>query len=100
MAVELARIYYGVERDGVKVEGDHMDLVRPNGILATRIPLTRRQMVEINWFSPWISAAHNPRASFADVYQYSQLLASDKPEERKSAEEFFAQPDFKGAVVL
>ena len=29
MAVELARIYFGVEEDGIKVEGDHMDLVRP-----------------------------------------------------------------------
>jgi len=98
MAVELARLYYGVEEDGIRVEGDHMDLVRPDGSLATRIPLTRRQKVEINWFSPWFGAAYNPRVSFADAYVYSQLLASDKPQERKSAVEFFAQ--FKDTVVL
>jgi len=98
MAIELARLYYGVPEDGIKVVGDHMDLVRPDGSLATRIPLRNRQQVEINWFSPWFDAAHNPRVSFADVYEYSQILDSDKPEERKKAGEFFAQ--FKDAVVL
>jgi adenylate cyclase len=98
MALELARLYYGVEEDGIKVEGDHIDLVRPDGSLATRIPLRNRQQVEINWFSPWFDAAHNPRVSLADVYEYAQILASEKPEERAKAEEFFAQ--FKGSVVL
>jgi adenylate cyclase len=98
MAVELARLYYGVEEDGIKVAPDHMDLVRPDGSLATRIPLSYRQQVEINWFSPWFDAAHNPRVSFADVYEYSQILGSDKPEERRKAAEFFAQ--FRDSVVL
>jgi adenylate cyclase len=100
MAVELARIYYDIDRSGLKVEGDHLDLVRADGSLAASIPLTRKQLVEVNWFSPWLSAARNPRESFSVVYEYSQLLASGKPEERKSAEEFFADPLFKGAVVL
>ncbi len=98
MAVELARIYYGVEEDGLKIDGDYLSLIRPDGTLATRIPLIRKQMVEINWFSPWFGAAFNPRVSLANVYDYAQLLDSERPEERKSAEEFFAQ--FKDAVVL
>jgi adenylate cyclase len=98
MAVELARIYYGVERDDIKVEDGHMDLVRPDGTLATSIPLYRRQMVEINWFSKWADASRNPWASFSDVYEYAKLLDSDKPDERHKAEEFFTQ--FKDAVVL
>jgi adenylate cyclase len=98
MAVELARLYYGVEEDGIKIEGNHMDLVRPDGSLATRIPLRNRQQVEINWFSPWFGAAFNPRVSFADVFEYSQILESEKPEERQKAGEFFAQ--FKDSVVL
>ncbi len=98
MAVELARVYYGVERDGIKIAGDHMDLMRPDGSLAARIPLTRRQMVEINWFSPWANAARNPNVGFSVVYEYCRLLDSDKPNERKKAEEFFTQ--FKDAVVL
>jgi adenylate cyclase len=100
MAVELARIYYGVERDGIKIDGDRLDLVRPDGSFAARIPLTRKQLVEIDWFSPWFNAAYNPRESFSVVYEYCQLLGSDKPEERKSAEEFFADPVFKDSVVL
>ncbi len=98
MAVQLARFYYGVGEDGIKVEGDHMDLVRPDGSLATRIPLRNRQQVEINWFSPWFGAKYNPRVSFADVFEYAQVLDSEKPEERKVAEEFFTQ--FKDSVVL
>ena len=98
MAVELARIYYGVERRDIKIESDHMDLVRPDGSLATRIPLYRHQMVEINWFSKWADAARNPWASMSDVYEYCQILNSDKPGDRKKAEEFFEQ--FKDAVVL
>ncbi len=100
MAVELARLYYGVERSGLKVEGNHLDLVRPDGTRAARIPLTRHQMVEVNWFSPWMNGACNPRQSFSTVYLYCQLLASEDPKERKSAEEFFADPLFKDAVVL
>jgi adenylate cyclase len=98
MAVELARIYYGVQRDDIKIVGNHMDLVRPDGTLATRIPLYRRQMVEINWFSRWGDASRNPWASMSDVYEYCRLLDSDKPDERAKAEEFFKQ--FKDAVVL
>jgi adenylate cyclase len=98
MAVELARLYYGVEEDGIKVAGDHMDLIRPDGSLATRIPLSYKQQVEINWFSPWFDAAHNPRVSLADVYEYSKILDSTKPEESAKAKEFFSQ--FKDSVVL
>jgi len=100
MAVELARIYYGVDRDGMKVNGDHLDLARPDGSLAARIPLTAGQLVEINWFSRWDDRRHNPRQSFKDTYAYSEMLDSDKPAERKSAGEFFAQGDFRDAVVL
>ncbi|MGA2017204.1 MAG: adenylate/guanylate cyclase domain-containing protein [Opitutaceae bacterium] len=100
MAVELARIYYGIDRSGIKVDGDHLYLVRDDGSFAARIPLTRKQLVEVNWFSPWFSAAHNPRESFSVVYEYCRLLGSDRPEERRSAEEFFSDPVFKGAVVL
>jgi adenylate cyclase len=98
MAVELARIYYGVDRDDIKIEGDHMDLVRPDGSLARRIPLIRKQMLEINWFSQWVDASRNPSVGMSVAYLYCKMLDSDKPDERKTAEEFFAQ--FKDAVVL
>ncbi|MFY9922915.1 MAG: adenylate/guanylate cyclase domain-containing protein [Opitutaceae bacterium] len=100
MAVELVRICLGVDRDGLKIEGDHLDMIRPDGTLATRIPLVRHQSVEINWFSHWIDAKRNPRVSFVIAYLNAQMLGSDDPKERKTAEEFFAQDDFKDAVVL
>lgn len=98
MAVELARIYYGVNRDDIRIADDHMDLVRPDGSVAARIPLVKKQLVEINWFSHWADSARNPRVGMSTVYEYCLLLDSDKPEERKSAEAFFRQ--FKDAVVL
>jgi adenylate cyclase len=99
MAVELARIYYGVDREGLKLNGDYLDMVRADGSLAARIPLTDKQLVEINWFSKWIDGAHNPRASFSVVYAYCEMLDSQKPEEQKSAEAFFAQGEFKDASI-
>jgi adenylate cyclase len=100
MAVELARLYYGVDRNGIRIEGDHLNLVRDNGSVAASIPLTRRQMIEVNWFSPWANVACNPRQSFSTVYLYCQLLDSADPKERQSAEAFFADPLFRDAVVL
>jgi len=98
MAVELARIYYGLDRSNIRVAPDHMDLVRDDGSVAARIPLTRKQLVEINWFSRWADSARNPWVGVSVVYEYSKLLESEKPEERSTAEEFFKQ--FKDAVVL
>ncbi|HRJ46784.1 MAG TPA: adenylate/guanylate cyclase domain-containing protein [Opitutaceae bacterium] len=100
LSVELARLHFGVAPDGVVITDDHIDLVRPDGVRAARIPLINRQMVEINWFSPWMSAEHNPRISFSTVYQYADMLESEDAAERNAAERFFAQPDFRGAIVL
>jgi adenylate cyclase len=100
MAVELARIYYGVDRDGLKLNGDNLDIVRGDGTLAARIPLSSKQLIEINWFSKWTDGKHNPRASFSVVYAFCEMLDSQKAEERRAAHAFFAQGEFKDAVVL
>jgi adenylate cyclase len=100
IAVELSRIYYGVDRDGLKVNGDYLEMSRPDGSMAARIPLTDKQMLEINWFSKWNDGKYNPRMSFSVVYALCEMLDSQKPEERKTAEDFFAQGEFKDAVVL
>ena len=98
MAVELALAYYGADRSDIKITDDHMDIMRPDGTLATRIPLYRKQILEINWFSRWADASRNPGVGMSTTYLYSKMLDSDKPEQRKTAEEFFTQ--FKDAVVL
>lgn len=100
VSVELARLYFGVKPDGVKIADDHIDLVREDGSLAMRIPLFESQMMEINWFSRWISGGNNPRISFSTVFNYAEMLKSSDGAERKAAQEFFAQAEFKDAIVL
>lgn len=99
LALELVRLHDGVELDGVKIERDHLDLVKPDGSLVRRIPLRDHQLLEVNWFSAWQSP-RNPRIAFSTVYNYAEMLSSEKPEEKAAAEEFFAQPEFKDAIVL
>jgi adenylate cyclase len=99
MSLELARLYYGVPNDGVKITAEHVDFVRADGSLARRIPLREGQLIDVNWFSRWISP-RNLRMGFSTVYSYADMLSSEKPEEKETAETFFAQPEFKDAIVL
>jgi adenylate cyclase len=98
-AVQLARLYWGLPVGSIKVNGDHLDFVWPDGRVQARVPLRDGQLVDINWFSKWSSPA-NPRESFSIVYNYAQMLHSAKPEERETAEKYFAQESWKDAVVL
>ncbi|HVU16130.1 MAG TPA: adenylate/guanylate cyclase domain-containing protein [Candidatus Didemnitutus sp.] len=97
MALALALLYWGVEPGAVKMSPEAIEIPLSKDGEVRRIPLVDRQLVEINWFSPWLSP-RNPRASFVDVYNYSRALKSDKESERKVATEFFKQ--FAGSVVL
>ena len=98
MGIELARIYYGVDREGIKISNESIEMTRPDGTVVARIPLYKKQMLEINWFSRWLDAERNPYVSFSDAYGYSQMLASDNAANKKTAAEFYAQ--FKDAIVL
>ena len=100
MAIELALAYWGLTGEAVKTFNDRLEIVRPDGRHVTTIPLRDKQLIEINWFSPWISISRNPRIGFSTVYNYAEMLGSDKEAEKKTARDFFAQPDFKDAVVL
>ena len=99
MALELARIYWGLPAGSIKPAGDHLDFVRPDGRVQARMPLRDRQLVDVNWFSHWISP-YNVRQSFSVVYSYAEMLNSEKPEERGTAQAFFAQDGFRDAVAL
>ncbi len=99
MAVELARLYWGLPADGVKVANDRLRFVRADGTEVASLPLRQGQLLDVNWFSAWDSE-YNPRIGFNTVLGYAQLLVSEKPEEKKAAQEFFAQDDFKDAIVL
>lgn len=99
LSIELARLHYGLPPEGVTVAGDRIELRRADGALVTAIPLRDGQMMEVNWFSAWLSP-RNPRVAFSTAFHYAEMLASEKPEERAAAEAFFAQGDFKDAIVL
>jgi adenylate cyclase len=101
IALELARIYYGVKPDGIRVGPDKIELVRPDGTVAQTIPLIDGQMVDINWFSPWIDPG-NPRFPIVGIYGVAQALKSEDPEERKLGAEAFAEfaEDFRDAIIL
>ena len=99
MSIELARLHLDVPEAGVKILGDRIELRRDNGEVAASIPLRESQLLDINWFSGWQSP-QNPRASFSDVYNYATMLGSENGLEKKTAADFFAQPEFRDAVVL
>lgn len=99
MAVELARLHWRLPLSGIKRSDDRLDFVRADGVVLGSIPLREKQLLDINWFSAWDSSL-NVRESFWKVYSYVSALSSDKEEERKLAEEFFADSKWKDAVVL
>jgi len=99
MAVELARLYWGLPPGSVHPTGDDLDFIDADGNVVAHVPMVDGQRVEINWFSAWDSP-YNPRVTFAYVQEYALMLDSEDPEERALAEQFFAQEDFKDAIVL
>jgi len=100
LSVELARLYYGLGPEGIRVTDGQLELVTPDGSALARVPLARGQIMEVNWFSPWLAEKNNPRIGFSTAYNYAELLKSEVPAERAAAEQFFAQPDWRDAVVL
>ncbi|WP_221030346.1 CHASE2 domain-containing protein [Actomonas aquatica] len=100
LSVEMLRRYWDLDIDGVRVDGDRLLFVRPDGEVLRSVPMLRGQMLELNWFSKWDSPDHNPRISFYDVYAYASALETDDPEVVATGEAFFAQEQFKDALVL
>lgn len=99
LTVELARRYFDVGAEGVHVSDDALRLVRDDGSVVADIPMRDRQFLDINWFSHWASRL-NPRESFNIVYAYALNLQSEDPAARESAEAYFAQAEFRDAIVL
>ncbi|EIP97994.1 family 3 adenylate cyclase [Opitutaceae bacterium TAV1] len=100
LSLELARIWWGVPKEGVRIRDDRIDMVDEDGRPVRRIPLPGGQFLAINWFSAWKAEGQNPRISFADVHTYAGMLGSADEAERAAAKEFFGQEGFRDAVVL
>ena len=97
MALSLALLYWGVDPKTVKITPEAIEISRPDGTLVQRIPLTDQQLLEINWFSPWLSPK-NPRIGFSTVYNYTRMLGAEDGKIRANAQEFFKQ--FADSVIL
>lgn len=96
-ALEMFLAAHGLGEDAVKVHKNRLEIFNGEGTRLKRIPLTREQLIEINYFSPWISEK-NPRVSLADLFYNEHLLFSEDPEEQAQGEAFFSQ--FEDALVL
>jgi adenylate cyclase len=99
LSLELARLHWGLSREGVSFSDDRVELRSSDGSLVRSIPFSAGQKVAINWFSPWFHPT-NPRYSIHTLLLASQWLESTNAEEKAEAEEFFKAHDFSDAIVL
>lgn len=100
LSLELAARVLGVPPEGMRVKDGAVELRNAEGDIVRRVPLTRGQLLEVNWYSAW-DAGHNLHASFSDVLQYSHYLKDGNEDEKEAARKYFAQfKDFKDVVVL
>ncbi len=97
MALQLFLLYHGLNSSAVEIQKDRMRILDPDSRPLLEIPLTFGQMVEPNWFSPWLSK-ENPWAGIASVLDFDRKAREGTEQEKAEAEEFFAA--FQDAVVL
>lgn len=98
LALQLACIELGVPPGSLRRAGEGVEIVNARGEVLRRIPVSEEQLLEINWFSEWDNQTYNPRSSVADVLIASEMMKSEKPEERAAAADYFKR--FVGATVL
>ncbi len=98
MAVQLARVYWGLDEPQLQVFPDRLEMRRVDGAVQAAIPLKDGQDVQVNWFSRWHSPGKNHHESFVQVLALAQMLNSEKPEEKSIAVEYFKR--FEDSVVL
>lgn len=96
-ALELYLASQGLQASAVNIFEDQLEIRDENEKVLKEIPLTRQQLLEINYFSPWESK-YNPRVSLAQLFANEPKLFSDDPEEVAEAEAFYRQ--FIDAIVL
>lgn len=97
MSLQLALVHWGLTAEALVRFPDRMEVRNPDGSLVTSIPLQREQLVEVNWFSRWISP-ENPRCSVADIGRNLSLLEDTDPGQQAIGRAFFDQ--FKDAIIL
>jgi len=97
MAIQLALVYHGLGESAVEIQADRI-LVRDDASrILYEIPLKLGQLIEPNWFSPWVSK-ENPHAGIASVLDYDKKAREGTDEEKEEAARFFES--FRDALVL
>jgi adenylate cyclase len=99
MAVQLARLYWGLPPEALRVREGRLEYVQADGEIRREVPLLHGQLLEVNWFTQWKSPK-SIHKEFAYVYEFAEMLKSKDPKEREAAKEYFSDGDFKDAVVL
>ena len=102
IALQLARVYYGLERDAIKVGDSEITLVRPDGSVACRIPLAQRQLLEVNWFSGWNGIGARKHISFVTILALAENIyaADSSAAARESARANMASLGLDNAIIL
>jgi adenylate cyclase len=99
MAVQLARLHWGLPPDSLRVKGGRIEFLQTDGSVFHSVPLQGGQFLEVNWFTRWKSTK-TIHKEYAYVYEYASMLASKDGQERAAAKEYFQDSDFKDAIVL
>ena len=99
LSLDLARLYWGLPPGAIKVDGDTIRFMRTADVVEATVPLRQRQFLDVNWFTRW-SSPHTTHVEFVAALAQAENLTSDDPKEKKEAREFFAQAEFRDAIVL
>lgn len=97
ISLRLALIHWDLKDEALTRFHDRIEVRKPDSSLVASIPLQRGQLVEVNWFSRWISP-ENSRCSVADIGRNLSLLENPDQQQQAIGRAFFDQ--FKGAIVL
>jgi len=104
MSLQLALLHYGLPDKAIQITPEAITAKDESGRTVMRIPLWLRQLVEPNWFSPWMSdegsmsVDQNQHHSLAQVLRLAWSASEGTDEEKSKAEEDFAK--FNDAIVL
>jgi adenylate cyclase len=99
ISIDLALRYLGLDEKNVHRTDDALHIVGNDGKELLTIPLTKNQLVEVNWFTKWDSPKGlNPHYSAEAVLLNMKYMESGTPQEKAEAGEFFKL--FDNSIVL
>jgi len=98
LSIELALRYLGLTDKNIHRSDDALHIVGDDGKELITIPLTEKQLVEVNWFSKWDNPVLNPHISGTSVVTNMGYIETGNPDDKAAAENAFKM--FDNAIVL